>query len=342
MQTARSAPWPGADDGMADGLTAVVTTRNRRSILAMTLGAIVNQQGADVDVIVIDEGSSDGTAEYLRSVEGPRLTVIRHDDPVGLPEARNVGFRASRTRWIAVCDDDDIWSPTKARLQLDLLASRPDARWSVAGTALVDADLRVIGYREMADEGDVLGAMLVANTVPGVSGLVIDRDLYEEVGAWDGSLRASEDWDMEIRMAAVAPVASLHGPHVAYRVVGGSMSTDVDRMRNSFNTISERYGHLAAEHGVVIDPDGYEAYLGRQAVTGGQRLDAARCYVKAARGQRDPKNLVRAATALAAPRWMDRKGIERSVQRVPPAFLAEARSWLAQVPRLEPSPSDAS
>jgi glycosyltransferase involved in cell wall biosynthesis len=326
---------------VAERLTAVVTTRNRRSILPMTLGAIVHQEGVDVDVVVVDEGSSDGTAEYLRSIEGPGITVIRHDVPLGLPAARNVGFRASTTRWIAVCDDDDIWSPTKARGQLELLASRPDARWCVAGTALVDPDLRVIGYREMDDSGDVLGDMLVANPVPGVSGLVVDRDLYDEVGQWDESLRASEDWDLEIRMAAVAPVVSLHGPHVAYRVAGGSMSTDVDRMRASFHTIHGRYRHLAEERGVVTDPDAYEAYLGRQAVTARQRVDAATCYLRAARGQRDPRHLVRAAVGFAAPAWMDRTGTRRSVDRVPPAFLAEARSWLTTVPRLEPTVSGA-
>jgi glycosyltransferase involved in cell wall biosynthesis len=324
---------------MADGLTAVVTTRNRRSILPATLGAIVHQEGVDVEVIVVDEGSTDGTPEYLSSVEGPRLTVIRHDDPVGLPAARNVGFRASTTRWIAVCDDDDIWSPTKARRQLDLLASRPEARWSVAGTALVDPDLRVIGCREMDDDGDVLAAMLVANPVPGVSGLVVDRDLYEEVGAWDESLRASEDWDLEIRMAAAAPVASLHGPHLAYRVAVGSMSSDVERMRTSFRAIRARYQHLADERGVVIDPHAYEAYLGRQAVTAGRRVEAATCYLRAARGQRDPRQVVRAAVGFAAPGWMDRTGTRRAVERVPEPFLAEARAWLARVPRLEPSTS---
>jgi hypothetical protein len=307
----------------------------------MTLGAILGQEGADVRVIVIDEGSSDGTAEYLDALREPRVTVIRHDDPVGLPAARNIGFRASTTRWIAVCDDDDLWSPTKARAQLDLLASRPDAGWAVAGTALVDTDLRVIGYRELDERPDVLAQMLVTNVVPCVSGLVIDRDLFEDVGGWDATMRASEDWDLEIRLARAAPVASLHGPHVAYRIAGGSMSTDVARMRASFATVRDRYEDLATEVGVGPDPAAYEAYLGRQAVTDGQRVAAATSYMRAAAGQRNPRQVVRAAAALVAPGWMDRTGTERAIRKVPAPFLAEARAWLARVPRLEPSTSRA-
>ena len=319
-------------------MTAVVTTRNRLGMLRRALGSILGQEDVPVRAVVVDEGSSDGTQEFLAALDDPRVQVVRNDPPLGLPAARNAGAAVTDSEWIAVCDDDDLWSPTKLRAQFEALANRPDARWAVAGTISVDESGRIVGYRDLLADGNILGQLLVNNVIPGVSGLMYQRSLFEEVGAFDPELRASEDWDMEIRLAAAAPVASAHGPHIAYRVAAGSMSNDTDRMRHSFDIVRHRYAELARSEGVAFDLLAYEEYLAHHQIRARQRVPAARTYAGLAWRQKDLRHAVRATTALVAPAWMDRKGDERGAARVPQAWVDEFRQWYPRVPVLGVTP----
>jgi glycosyltransferase involved in cell wall biosynthesis len=320
-------------------VTAVVTTRNRLGMLRRTVGAILGQRDVEVRVVVVDEGSTDATGAFLASVEDPRVRVLRNDVPVGLPAARNQGIAVADTEWVAICDDDDVWSPTKLTAQLAAVAARPGARWAVTGTILVDDGGRVIGHRDLDDDTDVLPRLLVANVTPTVSGLLIGRSLVDEVGGFDPDLRASEDWDMEIRMAAASPMASARGPFVAYRVAAGSMSANAARMNESYQTVRERYADLAAEHGVGFDDAGYREYLAHQELKARRRVPAARAYAALALERRDPRDAARALAALAAPGWMDAKGDARAAERVPADWRTEFDRWWADVPVLQAGPA---
>jgi glycosyltransferase involved in cell wall biosynthesis len=319
-------------------LTAVVTTRNRLGLLRSTLGSILDQRGVEIAVIVVDEGSRDGTQEFLEGLDDERVTVLRNDRPLGVSGARNAGIARATTDWVAICDDDDLWSPTKVRSQLQALASRADARWAVAGTVLVDGNLDIIGYRTMQSDGDTLAGLLTGNTVPATSGLLFDRRLFDEVGGFEDDLTESEDWDLVIRLARASAVAVADGPHVAYRIAGAGSSSMTHRMRRSFELLRDRYGELAAEKGVEFDAHGYELYLAQQALKADERITAARCYGRLAIWDRSPAHAVRAVGALVSPRTMDRVGDRRAAARVPREWLLEAERWLASVPVLEALP----
>ena len=325
---------------MHGSVTAVVTTRNRLAMLRRAVGSILGQQDVTVRVVVVDEGSTDGTPEFLAAVEDPRVRVVRHDVPLGPSAARNAGVAVADADWIAVCYDDDVWSPTKMRSQLEALAARPDARWAVAGQITVDELGTVVGHRETPADGDVLAPMLEANVVPGMSGLVFQPSLFDEVGGFDSSLWASEDWDLEIRLAAAAPVVGADGPHVAYLVASGSLSNDAEKMRASFDLVRDRYADLAAAQGVSFDGAGYEEYVAHHQVRARRRGPAARTYAELAWRERNPRHAVRAATALVAPAWMDHKGDQRAAARVPAGWVEQFRRWYPRVPTLNAPPLD--
>ena len=109
--------------------------QSARSVLAQTC--------SEVECLVVDNGSSDGTAEALRALGDERLVVVEHDMPLGAAKARNVGIEAARTPWVAFLDNDDLWAPTKLELQLQALAEYPSARWCATACAYVGADLTV-------------------------------------------------------------------------------------------------------------------------------------------------------------------------------------------------------
>ena len=130
------------DDG---AVTVVVPTRNRGSVLPLTLASILSQVDVAVSVVVVDDSSADDSGEWLRSFPDPRLRVIQRDRPGGPAAARNDGMAAAHTRWVAFCDDDDLWAPSKLAAQLAALEAKPHARWSCTGTVSVDESLAVVG-----------------------------------------------------------------------------------------------------------------------------------------------------------------------------------------------------
>lgn len=316
-------------------VTVVVPTRNREATLRQTLDAVLGQLGVSTQLVVVDEGSSDNTPALLRSIGDERLEVLRHDEPRGLPAARNAGLRLARGPWTAFCDDDDVWAPDKLRRQLEALAATRAAKWVTAGSVLVDPDLDVIGHQRLASGDGLLDRLLTGNVVPGGgSGTMVHTDLVTELGGFDEELRASEDWDLWIRLAERAPAATVDEPLVGYRIWTGSMSTDDARMRTSYRILADRYRSLAARRGVRPDTAAYERFLARQRLHTGRRLPTAAAFGRVTAHSRHPADIGRAVAALVAPRALGSAGRSRARTRIPDGWQAQAERWLA--PHREP------
>src|SRR2546421_10333643 len=111
-------------------ISVVIPTRNRRALVSRALTTVLGQRNVDIEVFVVDEGSSDGTAELVRSLADSRVTVVRHETPKGVANARNAGLARARAPWVAFLDDDDVWAPDKLALQRDAATG---ARWACGG-----------------------------------------------------------------------------------------------------------------------------------------------------------------------------------------------------------------
>ncbi len=110
-------------------VTAIIPTYNRRELVVQSARSVLAQSCTAVECLVIDNGSSDGTAEALRALGDERLVVLGRDQPLGAANARNVGIAAARTPWVAFLDNDDLWAPTKLEHQLVALTRYPSALW---------------------------------------------------------------------------------------------------------------------------------------------------------------------------------------------------------------------
>ena len=118
----------------------MIPTRGRWALLEPTLAAALAQDGVALEVVVVDDGSEDGTAAELARVGDERLRVVRHEQPRGVAVARNAGIAAASGEWIAFLDDDDLWSPRKLRNQLDASAAA-GAEFAYSAVVAVDEDL---------------------------------------------------------------------------------------------------------------------------------------------------------------------------------------------------------
>ena len=122
---------------MAPTVSVVIPTHNRRELLLRTIHSVLAQEALDFEVVVVDDGSTDGTAEAIRVLNDPRVRVLRNERPVGVAAARNMGAEAATGSWIALLDDDDLWSPEKLRQQL-AAAEETGRSWVYAGSVEID------------------------------------------------------------------------------------------------------------------------------------------------------------------------------------------------------------
>jgi glycosyltransferase involved in cell wall biosynthesis len=204
------------ETGDPELVTVVIPTRNRATILRHTIQSILRQEDVRISIVVVDDASSDGTSDVVRSL--PEVQLIRHESVTEQRIARNHGASVATSDWIAFCDDDDLWAPNKLRRQLDEM-SKTGAEWCTASAIHVDQNLRPIGGERLKDARRVTRSLREQNVVPGGgSGVLMRRSLFESVGGFSESARFVEDWDLWIRLSERSPVACVDELLVAYRM----------------------------------------------------------------------------------------------------------------------------
>lgn len=313
-------------------VTVVVPTRNRRALLPHGLRSILGQQEVSVEVVVVDEASTDGTREVVEALGDPRVRYVRHDVAQGPAGARNAGLAQATSPWVAFCDDDDLWAPTKLRRQLDALEATPGARWSAVSAVHVDEGLRIIGQRRLAVDTDLRAGLLAGDLVPGGgSGVLAETAMVRELGGFDISQVGTEDWDMWLRFAVHAPCAVVDELLVAYRVAPGALSTRTRLMLAGFDRFAATHRDLSRSFGVAPDRGAFLCYLANQAVVDGNRRAAADLFLRTAAVRRSPRDVARAMISLADPSIVVRRGRRWALGQVEAADAAAAEEWLGSV-----------
>jgi glycosyltransferase involved in cell wall biosynthesis len=272
-------------------VSVVIPTHNRRDLLLGTIASALAQEDVAFEIVVVDDGSSDGTADAVRALDDARVRLLRHERAERVAASRNHGASVAAGAWLAFLDDDDVWGPGKLRAQLqEAEASR--RAWVYAGVVEIDERNRLLGG-EPPPPGDVLVAQLKAwNLMPaGCSNVLVRADVFRDAGGFDTALRHLADWDLWLRLAAVGPPACVVPPLVGYRQHARQASLDPSGM------IAE--GHvLASRHGAALNS--IRRWLAWSHLRRGERVRAVRAYLQAAAGG-DILSLGRAAVAAVHP-----------------------------------------
>lgn len=296
-------------------VSVVIPTRDRRDLLAAALASVLEQTGVEVEVLVVDDGSSDGTAEMVTGLQDPRIRLIRRDSPAGVSAARNRGIAEASGRWVALLDDDDLWAPQKLARQLEAVEDG-DRRWAYAGAVEIDADGRLLGGAPPPTPEDLVAGLARRNLMPaGSSNVIVRAETLSEVGVFDEALRHLADWDLWLRLGKVGIPACASEPLVAYRVHRSQATLDTTGMIEEARVLEARHG---------ADPVSIFRWLAWSHLRLGQRGPAARAYLGAAR-EGDTSSLLRAGAALLLPRPTRRDAVSRDERR----WLAPAGTWLS-------------
>jgi glycosyltransferase involved in cell wall biosynthesis len=255
-------------------VSVVIPTRNRSALLAMTLRSVLRQQSVDLEVIVVDEGSTDDTASTLAAVTDTRLRIIRHDTPQGLSAARNHGAHEARGQWLAFVDDDDLWAPDKLVCQIEA-AEQTAREWVYTGSVNIEG-WRIVYSQPPLSPEDTVAALPRYNAIPGGgSNVMWRRGMWMNVGPFDTRFRGGEDWEMSIRSAQYGPPAWVCRPLMAKRVHETNMFLNVSEIVRATRLIEDLH-HTHVDWGRV------HRWIAERYLRNGQRGAALAQFAKAA------------------------------------------------------------
>jgi glycosyltransferase involved in cell wall biosynthesis len=256
-------------------VSVVIPTHNRKALLALSLRSALRQRDSDLEVVVVDDGSTDGSAEAVERLGDERVYTVRNDPAQGVSVARNRGIHLSRGGWIAFLDDDDLWAPEKLSAQLEV-ARQTGRGWAYVGSANFSDALKAVGGAPPPSPEEVMARLPVMNSVPGgCSGVIVERATLAASGGFDPGLRPLADWDMWIRIARHGPPACVARPLVGYRVHSGNMSLDLQLMLWELAMVERRYG-------VRGDRAAFYRHLARLCLRAGRTARALAYFGKAA------------------------------------------------------------
>jgi glycosyltransferase involved in cell wall biosynthesis len=195
------------DDAAVD---VVIPVRNGARFLAPCLDSVMAQARAPRAVIVVDDGSTDGTAAIVESYmrRWPALRLVRTDRR-GLPHARNTGIANCRSPFVAFLDSDDVWEPAKLERQMRLFSNvRSRVGLIYCCYFHIDEDGHRIDGRHMTEPRrriDLLHDLLAEGNIVSGSGsaVIVVRELLERAGGFDETLTFAEDWDAWLRLAEI-------------------------------------------------------------------------------------------------------------------------------------------
>jgi glycosyltransferase involved in cell wall biosynthesis len=209
-------------------ISVVIPGWNARRWIGATIESVLSQTLPAHELVVVDDGSTDGMAEHLRAAY-PTVRVIQQAN-AGVSAARNRGIESAHGDWIAFLDADDIWLPHKLQQQVALLQSQPQAAmacsgWSVWHSSTPTPPQALLAeLQSCADDpprwggpsGWIYGALLLSCCV-WTSTVVVRKDLLERTGGFDTGLKVGEDLDLWLRASRHTPIVRVARPLALYR-----------------------------------------------------------------------------------------------------------------------------
>ena len=201
----------------APKVTVLMTVYNGEKYLREAVDSVLGQTLSEFELVVVDDCSTDASAEILRCYQDPRLRVVRNDENVGCYESANIGLRLARARYVARLDSDDISMPNRLEQQYARLENDPDLAICAASFEVIDENgstKRAIRARFGA--GQLYYYLTFANCLAH-SSVCFRRDVVLALGGYNERLRVAGDYDLWHRVSRVAKVVQIDEVLVKWR-----------------------------------------------------------------------------------------------------------------------------
>ncbi len=226
--------------------SVIIPLYNKAPYIRKTMESVMGQTFSDYELIIVDNGSNDGSSKIVAGFTDPRIRIIRLEENVGVSNARNKGVELSSAPYITFLDADDWWEPTFLEEMAGLIKRYPDA--GIYGTSYYIVKngkkrLAPIGVEEGFDEGEINYCRVYAKTLcmPLTSiSVCIPRKVFDEAGGFPSGITLGEDFLLWLRIALINKVVLLNKPLSNY-------NQDVDAT-------------YRGTHKKVYDPDSFSTF----------------------------------------------------------------------------------
>ncbi len=185
-------------------VSVIIPTYNRDWIVAEAIDSVLAQDFSDYELIVVDDGSNDGTPKILAAY-GDRITVLRQPNR-GVSAARNRGIAAAAGHLMAFLDSDDLWLPQKLSTQVNFFAEHPEAVICQTEERWIRNGVRVNPKKRHLKFSGMIFERSLALCLVSPSAVMIKKSLFDTVGLFDENLPACEDYDLWLRVSCRYPV----------------------------------------------------------------------------------------------------------------------------------------
>jgi glycosyltransferase involved in cell wall biosynthesis len=230
-------------------VSAIVPLYNAERFLVQTLDSALSQTLRDLEIIVVDDGSTDGSAALADGYAERHPDVVRviHQPNQGLCHARNAALAIARGEYLALLDADDIWLPHHLAACVAELERHPEVALVHADIERIDSDGRSLGCSERywdQYDSDAFVALFLRREHVCCPTAVFRRDAVERVGNFDVQFNrlGCEDRDLWLRISATSQIVYLDDVHARYRLHGANMSTNFDKMLKARVKLVDKFG----------------------------------------------------------------------------------------------------
>lgn len=241
-------------------VTVVVPTYNRLALVKQAIASVVAQTYNNWELIIVDDGSDDGSSEAIIAMNDTRIKVVRMLHFGNIATLRNIGVKAGSGEWLAFLDSDDIWIPQRLEIQL-LMLLQHGKRWGYGGFELMNKEMYTIPnkagtYRPIS--GWIVEEVLATEASVSISALMLERTLFGEVGGFnsDAELLYREDYELVIRLALKSEALAI--PELLVRV-----REHEGRATNAFEYGNDRMAAVY-EHFIRTHPEKALAKIARR------------------------------------------------------------------------------
>ena len=209
----------------------VIPNFNYSKYLPEAIDSVLAQTYPNIEIIVVDDGSTDNSIDILQNYEG-KIRVIQQANS-GVSAARNRGVSESQGKFIAFLDADDSWLPRKIERQISEFLTDPKLGLVHVGVNETDSVGNTLRIRRDGMEGEVSQELLLLRSavLGGGSGLMVPRDVFDKIGGFDLNLSTSADWEIFYRISSRYPVGFVNETLVKYRMHGTNMHGNVPQMQ---------------------------------------------------------------------------------------------------------------
>ncbi len=195
-------------------VSVIIPVFNRKELLPRALNSVLKQSYRNLEILVIDDGSTDGVGELSMLFQDQRVRYIRNETNCGVSKARNTGIAKAQGSWIALLDSDDEWVPEKIEQQLRWLKSNQAFHITQSREIWIRNGKRVnppVTHEKVG--GDLFNESLIRCMIT-PSSVIFSKELIVKIGGFNESLPACEDYDLWLRITSRYPVGLVSKYHL--------------------------------------------------------------------------------------------------------------------------------